>query len=515
MRSPYTVKFVPLAPPADTASAENKFWPAWLSPKISRPSRLNRRHTTRDEHSPIHRRPRGTSLDETSSRDDPHLIISPHADRTFDTSPKKAEKNSQSSLLTAFLLSLNEILPEYCNHLMNASNLGPSNGAAKAIQVLERRHSEASSHPRSPSTENQQLNSRSWGSSTSNSTFSPSQFLKQLSSSSPVKDIQQSKGYEHLQHLLSTHPNSRPRVSSSGSANTPRSAPSSPSYFPHGMSKTASNEWERFVSPFLLLAGAEVLYGRMEHVIDPNSESEFNAKTRPESNSNDADKMHIPVFQFPPFLDCLKGDIAEPLTDSIKKSPIVSFVSRSESPSRKRLGSSDSSTASSKRGSSRLIAIYQQARSDLVIVGEYLCDPVLGSIDAVEKNVTKCRIGQIPYHDDIDERISLQPTTSEDTGPNLETCDIEDNPRHLAALSLRDMLSNLVSFIDARCTLINVHVGICSTSEDMPYTNKNWIELSEQCDLINFPGPLSTRVAKETKALRLELQIANYIENYE
>ena len=366
MRSPYTVKLVPLAPPAatplisakhNTASTENKFWPAWLSPKISRPSRLNRRHTTRDEHSPIHRRPRGTSLDETSSRDDPHLVISSHADRTFDTAPKKAEKNSQSSLLTAFLLSLNEILPEYCNHLMNASNLGPSNKAAEAIQVLERRGSEISSYPRSPSTENQQLNSQTWGSLTSNSTFSPSQFLKQLSSSSPVKDIQQSKGYEHLQHLLSPHPNGRPRISSSESANTPRSAPSSPSHFPRGMSKTASNEWERFVSPFLLLAGAEVLYGRMEHLIDPNSESEFHAKTRPETKSNDADIIHIPIFQFPPFLDCLKGDMAGSLTKSIKKSPIVTFASRSESPSMKRLGSSDSSSSASRRGSSRLIAI--------------------------------------------------------------------------------------------------------------------------------------------------------------
>ena len=134
-------------------------------------------------------------------------------------------------------------------------------------------------------------------------------------------------------------------------------------------------------------------------------------------------------------------------------------------------------------------------------------------IDVVEKKVNNDRIPQLPYQDDAGERISLKPTTSANKGPSLENCDREDNARHLAALSLRDMLSNLISFIDSRCTLINVHVGMCSASENMPY-NRNWIELSEQC-LIEIPSPLSTRAAKEAKALRLALQSANYIESFE
>jgi hypothetical protein len=256
--------------------------------------------------------------------------------------------NTQSSLLTAILFSLNELLPQYCNHLFTAADMGPSNGAAKAIEVLE--EGSAKLCKRSPSKRENPMSRSLVSAQTHSPTFSPSQFLKQLStgSRSPNKH-----------HFLTPAPTRRSLQESSGSG--PRSAPSSPSYFNQGMSRTTLTEWERFVSPFLMLAAAEVLYGRMEHVIDPASQHEFEAKHRNEGKSNDGDiaPSHL-SFRFPIF-DCFTsnnttrkaGPISVEPSSSVRKSPIVSFdfAAWHESPARK---GSSSTGSDPKRGSKRL-----------------------------------------------------------------------------------------------------------------------------------------------------------------
>jgi hypothetical protein len=457
------------------------------------------------------------------------LIIPSHSDQAYDT-PRQThaptKKDPQSSLLTAFLLSLDELLPEYCNHLLSAADMGQSNGASKAIAVLER-GSHKLCQVGAKNRESPRFRSLTYGSmrgsdaSQSRSpTFSSSQFLKQLSTGSPVKDLRQSQAYDHLQHILSPSILRRSTQESTGSNNTCRSEPSSPSYFDKGMSKTTANEWERFVSPFLMLAAAEVLYGRMEHVIDPLSESEFEVKNRPETKSispdGDLAASYLPVFRVP-FLDCLNNTTEEKagpvavISNTARKSPIVSFASRNESPTRKRAASKDFEGTSSKRGSTRLVAIYQQVRLDLVIVGEYLCDPVLGS-HAVESSSSplKNAMPPLPYQDE--EPVNqLKPKISNNVYDGGAKDTAETDERRIAALSLRDTLSNLISFIDSRCSLIKIHAEMCSRNQPASI----WSTVAKRCEEVSVPSRSMARCEKEAKALKLVLDIVHHMQSFE
>ena len=524
MHPPGAVKLVPLAPPARTASTSRDTrsfnWPAWLSPKISRPSHLNRRQTERNDNSFFERRERRASFDETSSRDDPMLIVpSNSADHAFDGASRKdfnssskdkeeTKSKAQSSLLTAFLLSLNELLPEYCDHLMKAADIGPSNEAAKAISVLES-GSKKLSHGSPRKRDDVQSRSLTSGHGekgtspqTRSPTFSPSQFLKQLSTGSPVKELRQS--------FLSPSPTNRSRLGSTGSDNAPRSAPSSPSFLERGMSRTAANEWERFVSPFLMLAAAEVLYGRMDHVVNPASEKEFNAQHRPDAKlrASDGDiTPHLPtLFRFP-FLDCFRDaststqERAGPLVETLRKSPIVSFAGS-------KVECSDSS-----RGSKRLIALYHQIRGDLIIVGEYLCDPVLGS-RAVENKPSQDLIPPLPYQEE-DLVTQLKPKLSksvdESNSKNTDSIDA----RRVAALSLRDKLSNLISFIEARCVLIKAHADLCTWDTSPDSFSTTAVAVAKRCESILLTSPLTATIQREAKALNLALTVITHIESHE
>ena len=282
------------------------------------------------------------------------------------------------------------------------------------------------------------------------------------------------------------------------------------------MSKTTANEWERFVSPFLMLAAAEVFYGRMEHVIDPSSEHAYHAKNRPEykTKSGDGDivSSHMPAFRFP-FLDCLHNIMEEkdgPIstdTNIVRKSPLVSFdfASRNESPTRRFRSQStcESPSAASKRGSKRLIAIYKQVRDDFVIVGEYLCDPVLGN------KQQRDLMPALPYQED-ESVTRLKPKLSKHADDGKET-----DERRLAALSLRDTLSNLMSFIDARCALINIHAEICHRTLSSDLLGGSWVALAKKCETVQMNRRLMDRCIKEANALQLVLEIVNYIESFE
>ena len=530
MYPPGTVKLVPLAPPAATtttsSSRENRSfnWPAWLSPKISRPSHLDRRQLEKNDDALYERRRRRASFDETPARDDPMLIVpSNSADHALDGAPRKStdkeerKSNTQSSLLTVFLLSLNELLPEYCDHLRKAADIGPSNGAANAISVLESGSKKLSQ--RSPrKRDDVQSRSLTYGKSeggtspeSQSPTFSPSQFLKQLSTGSPVKEIRQS--------FLSPSPTYISRQGSISSGNTPRSAPSSPSFLERGMSRTAANEWERFVCPFLMLAAAEVLYGRMEHIINPALEKEFNAQYKPDTKlrSSDGDIVpHLPIILRFPFLDCLRDastsvqEKAEPLVESPRKSPIVSFEC---SPKKGSLIGAKLEYSDSSRGSKRLVALYQQIREDLIIVGEYLCDPVLGS-RAVENKPSQDLLPPLPYQEE-DLVTQLKPKLSkiidESNSRNIDCADV----RRMAALSLRDKLGNLISFIEARCILINVHADMCFWKASLDSPSITCIDLARRCELVSFASPLTATLEKEAKALNLALTVIINIESHE
>eukprot|EP01082_Thalassiosira_pseudonana_P003540 g3605.t1 g3605 contig12:2408768-2410531(+) len=491
-----STNFVPLAPPAASkSSTQQRFtWSTWLSPKIARPRPQHRRdNDDMDDDSPRRsrqqqQRPRRASFDEpiqntrsVDNEDSSAIMSSWGSDNTWDDSRSSDQQqrsprsttNQSQSLLTSFLLHLNGLLPEYCNHLSHASDITSSDGASRAIRVLEKGGKTLSlSEHLSPSKTVAQLQSSSptTPSSSANTGVSsaPSSPLSLFKRNTPAtqltpKSDSANSPFQNIQQWLS--PASSPKSRRDNRINEknvphlpgiPRSAPSSPYsgnpiLFGQGLATTrrnsvAESEWERFISPFLMLAGAEVLYGRMEHVIDPESQTRFESgetfvgsggkrnmdDSREKSNDkhgnevksdrNDDQQTHLASAKsmITSFFDGLRrsilvntdnettnhsDDTAHPLrpipsSNSLdraysgyeKKPTLVKFAMQHLSPrsvpinvgleQQKEENESlllVSSYDPTKRGSRRLISMYRQIREELIIVSEYLVDPVLGA----------------------------------------------------------------------------------------------------------------------------------------
>ncbi|KAL7468707.1 hypothetical protein ACHAXS_008939 [Conticribra weissflogii] len=154
---------------AQSETSGNSRFFAWLSPKPNRPQNRSR-YDESDRELFSRQRSRRASFDETrrqafqksrqrgsyggsnnqdsseardSGENSPLILSSFSADPTFDegnTATKKSSSQPQTqSILTVLLLHLNELLPEYCEHLSTATSTSCCNGASKAIQVLEKR----------------------------------------------------------------------------------------------------------------------------------------------------------------------------------------------------------------------------------------------------------------------------------------------------------------------------------------------------------------------------------------
>lgn len=178
------------------------------------------------------------------------------------------------------------------------------------------------------------------------------------------------------------------------------------------------SEWERFVSPLLTLVGAECLYTNMTHVRNPRLFSD----------------EHDKEVKFSPKRD-----------DDL--------------------------------GVRRLLSMYKRVRQDLVIVGEYLCDPVLGSPKRKE------RFPLPPLLDDT----SLSPEKCAGSPRSSYGQDNSNEKRELAAVSLRRTLDAFICLIDLRSTMIKIHGELCDcTSGGKATTDKalpkhEWSRMSREC----------------------------------
>ncbi len=359
----------------------------------------------------------------------------------------------QNSLLTTFLLHINSLLRDYCHHLASTSEdtVNAIANAAKAIGVLERGKDTLYSIINQVSSSHE-----STAAGTTTSAPSSPQLSHQRKDLSP-------------QMLISRH--SMWSTSPSKKKHTTPPQQSTTHVLGSGRIKwnnvVVETEWERFVSPFMNLVGAECLYTRMEHVLNPerwdvgregtnpkqikrkekSSVSLFDRQERSSSTSSHRDNVHPPhLLPHPSPLD------------------------------------------TGKLGSRRLIATYRQVRADLIIVGEYLCDPVLGArlgdIPTSTSNYTVpsslSAVSKLPLSPLVSDRKSPtaamrsksltltppsssptekqdSPTTSKDRSADM----ICNDRRELAAISFRETLDALVRFIDARCVLIRIHAVLC------------------------------------------------------
>ena len=391
---------------------------------------------------------------DTSADGDTSILIAPSSVDSINDSTKTP---SGSSLLTGFLLHLNSLLPEYCQHLADISTntTNCTNCASKAVDVLERGSktlsarfsnnkdmSNSSSKSSTPPQASPILNKGSTsepsspsylGDKTSPKSTSPSDLRTWISSKSPLSPLSPRISQSNRRSLS---PSKRNR---SSSRNKQRRKELSPSLM--------KVEWERFIDAFISLAGAECFYSRLDHVLDPSMLNDSSSEIE-------------------------KG----------KKTKGVKFDKKESSST----VSQASPTDANKRGSRRLISSYRQIKEDLHIVGEYLVDPVIG------KSST-----------------ATSPTSS----PNKNTSPIKQ-----AAVELRDKLDALICFIDARCALIQVHAELCcplGSNLSIKVGSNKWMALAEQCHLAMIPikakeeDPCTKRIMlntdKELRALELFL----------
>ena len=167
-------------------------------------------------------------------------------------------------------------------------------------------------------------------------------------------------------------------------------------------------------------------------------------------------------------------------TEKGKKSKGVKFDGKESSST-----VSSSPTDADKRGSRRLISSYRRIKEVLHIVGEYLVDPVLGAQRSG---------GGISS-------AASSPTSS----PNKNTSPIKQ-----AAVELRNKLDALICFVDARCTLIQVHAELCcplGSNISIKVGSNKWMALAEQCHLAMIPIK-----AKEEESCTSSIMLNTYKE---
>lgn len=386
-------------------------WASWLSPKIT-PGRHRRQIDSGDDDgtgvstrsSPSHQRGhlrRGASFDNTpgasgagklnverggqmyfgkhgasldSQGDISPLAMSRSRDEAFENNGRgravggggssyhqsAAATSNSRSLLTAFLLHLNTLLPEYCDHLANASGTVNSiNIASKAVSVLERGATtlsttfNASSSPQMPSPTLMKAG---------RSSLTLSAIGKEATSTSAPTSPNTSPRKNYLVAPLSDNAAVSPtKLTVVAHWLSPLSPRSSISHDPNERNlrkrsgtkwnKKAEAEWERFVSPLFMLVGAECLYGRMEHVLDP---AVVHAKRggRGESPNNKSSTGESSKESSSYFVNFATARLVKGETSgSIEEDNIPT-------------SEHDAHPASDKRGSRRLIAMYRQIREE-------------------------------------------------------------------------------------------------------------------------------------------------------
>lgn len=331
-----------------------------------------------------------------------------------------AASSNSRSLLTVFLLHLNSLLPEYCDHLSTASNSNilhsNNNGASKAVGVLERgaktlsvtfggANTTAHQHHQSPKSQSSSPTvmktshtsipvpvvypsttsgvegahtMMAAGTTISSAPSSPShsQGTTASATSSPTKNyLTPMSDHDHagspskladVRHWLSPLSPSRFRDNSYYSERNIRSklsptkkqqSSSSSGSSALKWNSIAESEWERFISPFFMLVGAECLYGKMEHVLDPTIIEKATQKMKNAGGESSTSKSATTA--------AARKEIDR------KKKGATSFVkfaasmqsSRKVDASSEMAGESNSSE-NDRRGSRRLIAMYRQIREE-------------------------------------------------------------------------------------------------------------------------------------------------------
>lgn len=392
--------------------------------------------------------------------------------------------------LTVILSRLEACLPAYCEQLSTPT----VNNAARAARVLddslypkppEVAAAAASSSSQQRPPDASQLPPQSVESSPRNSTASSNRAKARLSSSPPSP-------------LSTLGLWARKKIPSN------LSSMSSSPYLGGGTSSRGGStygdpaleaEWNRMVNPLTLLAGAEGLYGGLEHVANisgtPMAEGTSHAVAAAATSS-------------PPS----KTNKAATRKRSRIKRGTMRKDDSSLSPEPKARGESAAAPPSLSEsppplppGAEKLWAMYGKVKKDLIIVKEILCDPILGgsSIPQAPVMASSGAAGQggevqkpmllippVQHLQEAEDKAKEQPSA-----PQEQQQQSKSEPQK-AAESLAHSISILTKLCDARRGMISVHSDLVlfgddnddGATDDDNSSRPTVFSLASRCDVI-------------------------------
>lgn len=369
----------------------------------------------------------------------------------------------QTPMLTVLLVKLEERMIGYCKFLAHPTTSNAV-AAAKLLDVSAIR-----SQPTTPKQKSKRAVNE--GHNRDTHSFSPKS-LSSLSQgkqpSSPFSSASNSPSTPKQKYKLSMSPKSlrlfsdiAQTLSWSPSNDKGNSTPGQQAF-----NLALEAEWKKFVSPLLLLAGAEALFSRLEHIILESEERVGENKNR---HSNEKNNKDIPPKRNP-IVDncrvCFSGALASILSKPKKgifeeeenigastMAPLRDNSAHSKSYEyHKNIFSNEKDRENSKIKVKKLLTMYRNVTKEVTAVKEILCDPIL-RINEEHKS----RIKPMPQ--------SIQDSSARGTAnnqPPQKTTNISQSQKAAlnAASSLSSTFNAILLIVSARCKLISIHTDL-------------------------------------------------------
>lgn len=195
---------------------------------------------------------------------------------------------------------------------------------------------------------------------------------------------------------------------------------------------TLANEWDRYVAPLLLLAGAEVLYGRMEHAADSAYDDAATGGTGAADDKRSGG---------------LGGALLRWLHWPLRPGEVSAAVAAAPARRRAAAPASGSQDCGVRARAKKLADMYDKVAEDARIVREILCDPILGGGSGTAAAGREPDGGTTDGADDGRRR---------KRSPSIDGASSKV-PHFASASSLGRTLDAIVAFAEARREMIEIH----------------------------------------------------------
>ena len=244
-------------------------------------------------------------------------------------------------------------------------------------------------------------------------------------------------------------------------------------------------EWNRMVDPLMLLAGAERLYGALEH-LDPADRSPPTA-SKPAATASPSIIDKVTAAR--KVVRNKRGDTRLDDFSPLPEPKAMAQSSELSSPSRPSLSP----------GAEKIRLMYGKVKNDLIIVKELLCDLILGTSALPQAPLLTAAIASAQQGGEAkqQEPVLLIPPAQalralpdgQEEGQQLQMQPQTKSEPLRSAESLAHSISVLTDFCDARRDMISIHSDLVLLGEEVGVasdkgTRSTIFGLAERCDAI-------------------------------